>query len=310
MIKNIKNSFKILIKNSALMQPIVFFVLFLLFFNMFMGMKVLVNPNMGIIFIVLSVLIFSAFLSGWLYMIKYAIDNYRVFAKNEADYEEKVRKNNLDTIKKVFETDYAEMVGRYNVDTLKKFFIGVGEYFLPVILFTILCIIISNLLILAGQKALNISDLTFLTKGLAAQTVQDLPKISIKQTLFLLYIDGITFIFHFLTLFWLPEIFYKSKNVLAALFGSMGFLFKNFLTSIGLYLFLVFCFFAFMIITFITSFIPFMPLVMFLILLYLFNYSFILIFMTYKGINDKKEIEEMNNRDVFIKSKEESNNDI
>lgn len=288
MINNIKKSFDILIKNSAVMQPLVLFILFILIFNMFMGISVLVNPTMRIIFIVLSLLLFSAFLSGWLYMIKYAINNYKEFDKNDPDYPIKL--------------------GEYNINTYKKFFTGVGEYFLPIILVVVLSIIISNLLIYGGQKLLAVNNLDFLTKGLAVQSIQDFPQINLRQLAFLLYIDIITLVFHFITLFWMPIIFYKTKNSIFAFFKSIVFLFKNFLASVGLFLFLVFCFFAFMIIAFITSFVPLLPLIMFLIFLYLISYSMILIFMTYKTINDKKEIEEINSKDIFIKSQKEDDN--
>lgn len=288
MINNIKKSFDILFKNSAVMQPLILFILFLLIFNMFMGRNVLINPSLGIIFVILSVLLFSAFLSGWLYMIKYAVDNYKGFDKNDPKYIEKI--------------------GNYNIETCKKFFIGVGEYFIPVIITVILSMVISKLLLYGGQKLLNINDLNFIINGLSAQSIQELPQINLRQMAFLLYIDLVTFMFHFFTLFWMPEIFYKTKNTIFAFFKSIVFLFKNFLTSIGLFFFLFFCFFVFMIISFITSIIPFLPLIMFLIFLYLVSYSTILIFMTYKTINIKREIEEINSKDVFIKSQKEDNN--
>ena len=288
MIKNIKNSFDIIIKNSAVMQPIILFILFFLFFNMFMGMNVLYNPNLGIIFLILSVLLFSAFISGWLYMIKFAIDSYKTFDKNDPEY--------------------AIKIGKYNIDTLKKFFIGVGEYFIPAIIVVVLSVFISNLLIYGGMKLLHINNLDFLIKSMSAQSAQDLPQFSLRQTAFFMYIAVVTL--GFLTLFWLPEIFYKTKNSIFALFKSIGFLFKHFLTAVILYAFLVFIFFAFQIISVFTMFNQILVLIMFILLLYLITYSIILIFMTYKNILAKKEIDDISAKDVFIKSDEEKNNDL
>ena len=290
MIKNIKNSFDLIIKNSAVMQPIILFILFLMFFNMFMGMNVLYNPNMGIIFIILSVLLFSAFISGWLYTIKYAVDNYKKFDKKDPEY--------------------AVKIGKYNIDTLKKFFIGVGEYFIPALFVVIISIVTSNLLIYAGLKLLHINNLDFLIKSFSAQTAQDLPKFNLTQAIFLMYIALITFVFHFITLFWLPEIFYKTKNSIIALFKSVVFLFGHFLTSVILYAFLIFIFFVFQFLSIFAMLNQILVLIMFILFLYLITYSIVLIFMTYKDTMVKNEIKKINEKDIFIKSDEDKGNEF
>lgn len=290
MIDNIKKSFDILVKNTAVMQSLVLFMLFLLIFNMFMGMSVLVNPVMGIIFVVLSVLLFSAFLSGWLYIIKFAVDNYTEFDKNDPEYFEKIR--------------------NYNIETYKKFFIGVGEYFISAIIVIIFSIIISNLLIFLGMKLLYINNLDFLFKSMYIQSVQDIPGFSLRQSAFVLYIALISFLFHFITLFWLPEIFYKTKSSILAFFKSIGFLFKNFLTSVILYAFLILCFFVFQIMSVFAMFNQILVLIMFILFLYLIAYSVVLIFMTYKKNNDKREVENINSKEVFIKTNEGNSNDV
>ena len=288
MIKNIKNSSDIIFKNSALMQPVIIFILFIMFFNMFMGNNVLYNPKMGIIFILLTVLLFSAFLSGWLYMVKWAVDNYKPFDKSDSEY--------------------AVKIGKYNIDTLKKFFIGVGEYFVPIVIVVVLSIIISDVLIYCGLKLFHIGSLDFLIKTLSSQTVKDLPVINNNQLMFLGYIALVTFVFHYLTLFWLPEIFYKTRNSFFAFFKSIGFLFRHFLTSCILYIFLIFCFFAFQIISIFAMFNQILVLIMFILFLYLIAYSFVLIFMTYKNILLKNEIQKINEKDVFVKSNKEDDN--
>ena len=55
--KAIKKSFDIIIKNSAVMQPLILFLLFILLFNSFMGMGILRSPMVALIFSILSILL-------------------------------------------------------------------------------------------------------------------------------------------------------------------------------------------------------------------------------------------------------------
>ena len=152
---------------------------------------------------------------------------------------------------------------------------------------------------------LKIKSMDFLIN--VAQSSQNFPQISLRQIAFLLYIALVTFVFHFITLFWLPEILYKTKNSIAAFFKSIGFLFRHFLTSIILYLFLVFCFFVMQILSILLMFNQILVLIAFILFLYLITYSLVLIFMTYKAKFMKDTVEQMNKKDIFIKSGDEVN---
>ena len=284
--KAVKKSFDIIIKNSAVMQPLILFLFFILLFNSFMSTGVLRNAAIGLIFLVLSILLLSAFLSGWFYTIKYAVDTYQKFDKNDPDYSLKI--------------------GLYNIETFKKFFSGVGEYFFPVLLVIIIAIVFNDIVAFAGQKLLNINNLQFLTQEISTdiQSVQALPKISLNQILFVFYLFLCAFVIRFLTLFWIPALFYKTKNPFTSLFKSIKFLFKNFLVSIGIYLFLFSLYAIFFVFIGISVFSIILQLICFVILLYLITFSIVFIFTIYRQILVQKEVEKVNANDIFIKSSE------
>ena len=284
--KAIKKSFDIIIKNSAVMQPLILFLLFILLFNSFMGMGILRSPLIALIFSILSILLLSAFLSGWFYTIKYAVDTYQKVDKNDPDY--------------------ALKIGLYNIETFKKFFSGGGEYFLPVLLVVIIGIVCTDLITFAGQKLLHVSNLQFLSQQMNTniQSVQELPKITLSQFAFMLYLLVYVFVVRFLTLFWMPALFYKTKNPFVSLFKSIKFLFKNFLVSIGVYLFLFSIYAIFFVFIGISVFSIILQLICFVILIYLITFSIVFIFTIYRQILVQKEIEKVNEKDVFVKSSE------
>ena len=284
--KAIKKSFDIIIKNSAVMQPLILFLLFILLFNSFMGMGILRSPMVALIFSILSILLLSAFLSGWFYVIKYAVDTYQKVDKNDPDY--------------------ALKIGLYNIETFKKFFSGVGEYFLPVLLVLIIGIVFTDLMTFAGQKLLHVSNLQFLSQQMNTniQSVQELPKITLSQFAFMLYLLVYVFVVRFLTLFWMPALFYKTKNPFVSLFKSIKFLFKNFLVSLGVYLFLFSIYAIFFVFIGIAVFSIILQLICFVILIYLITFSIVFIFTIYRQILVQKEIEKVNEKDVFVKSSE------
>lgn len=277
----IKKSFQILMKNSAIMQPIIFFVIFLIVFNSYVGVKALANSAFAFWFVLLALLSMTAFLSGWFYVIKYAVDNYCEFDKNDSEYSTKIAK--------------------YNIESLKKFFVGVGEYFLPILGLILLNIVIFTLFIYLGQKVFGVTYLQVLTMQITPQTVEEVLK-NTSLIKFLLYIDCLTLIFHFLTIFWVPFLYYKTKNPIMSFVLSLKFLFKNLVFSLGLYAFIITTFFAINFISLITSFIPLLSLIVFIVLLYFSAYIFILFFQSYKQKLVDNNVAEMNANDVFVKT--------
>ena len=280
--KVIKKSFRILFENSALMQPVILFTLFVFIFLSFAGFKISANSLYAIISMGMLLFAFTAFLSGWLYMITFGIEKYIEFDKNE--------------------TNYPQYIANYNIETVKKFFTGVGEYFLPVLGVILINIILFAAMIYIGQIIFNTSYITLLQTKITIGT--ELPKISLNQLMLLLYIDLVSILLHFIMLFWLPTLFYKTKNPVISFFISIKYVFKNFLISLGVYFILFSGLILFNILFFISSALPLLPLIVLIIFLYYITFASILIFSTFEYIITKEKIKEINSKDVFIKSSE------
>ena len=281
--KVIKKSFGILVKNSAMMQPLIFYSLIMLFFPMCMGTRVFSSIQISFAFGILMLLLFTAFLSGWFNTIKFAIDNYKEFNKNDEDY--------------------AMQVARYNLDTGKNFFSGVGEYFAPVLVVVLVYFVISFVIFILGFYIYKIDNLTvdiLKDVNLMSAYIQNNPKF----IYFITFVTGAIQFLQFLIMFWLPKIFYETKNPLKALFSSIGFEFKHFWYSIGLYLFIVFTSIFFNILGALFNQFYILSLIFMIISLYYINYVFVLIFNGYKSKVLQIEVQKMNNMDVFIKSSE------
>ena len=280
--KVIKKSFRILFENSALMQPVILFTLFVFIFLSFAGFKISANSLYAIISMGMLLFAFTAFLSGWLYMITFGIEKYIEFDKNE--------------------TNYPQYIANYNIETVKKFFTGVGEYFLPVLGVILINIILFAAMIYIGQIIFNTGYITLLHTKITIGT--ELPKISLNQLMLLLYIDLVSILLHFIMLFWLPTLFYKTKNPIISFFISIKYVFNNFLISLGVYFILFSGLILFNILFFISSALSLLPLIVLIIFLYYITFASILIFSTFEYIVTKEKIKEINSKDVFIKSSE------
>ena len=282
--KVIKKSFDILIKNSAVMQPLILFLLLLLLFTIFLGIRMFFNP-----FFLLSVLMFSAFLSGWMNVIKYAVDNYKPVNKDDPAYPMEI--------------------ASYNIETMKRFFPGVGEYFIPILCCVAICIFIFCGIGFSAQYFFPVNQ-----QGLLDALNDNAAFLSFMQTDFkticlnLLYFFLILLILRFLLMFWLPSMYYKVKNPFIAIFSSIGFLFKNFIYSAGVFILI----FIFSLILSVISLIlaPFriLSLLFFILQIYFIVFVWIFIFCAYKEKLIQEEIKKINSQDVFIKSSEMKEN--
>ena len=281
--KVIKKSFDILIKNSAMMQPLIFYILIMLFFTMYMASRAFSSVQISLAFGILMLLLFTAFLAGWFNTIKYAIDNYKEFNKNDEDY--------------------AMQVARYNLDTGKNFFNGVGEYFAPVLVVVLVYFVVSFLIFIFGFYIFKIDNLTIdILKNSSAMV--DYAQKNPKFIYYLTFVIGAVQFLQFLIMFWLPKIYYETQNPFKAFFSSISFEFKNFWYSIGLYLFIVLTSIIFNILGTLFNQFYILSLIFMIISLYYVNYIFVLIFNGYKSKFLQIEVEKMNSKDVFIKSSE------
>lgn len=167
---------------------------------------------------VLLFLMTAAFLAGWFNMLKIAVE------KSDDDDDEP---NSL----------------------IKSFTPGVGEYFLPctgailisiiisLILLTITTVIgmhtIGNPQISADAFSNALKDTESLKQFLSGLSSEQLVKISMWNMLFL----GTTYINWFLVMFYMPAMFFESKNPFIAFFKSLKRLFsKKFIKNIGIFL--------------------------------------------------------------------------
>ncbi len=192
--------------------------------SMFVAMPLYTKKGIDLGFIFASsilVLCFITFLAGWYYCIKLTIAN-----KN-----------------KDFETPEEKNLAQLGI--LKNFFVGVGEYILPVGIATILYGGISYGLFV-GYKYIAIQAfnnvkipdefIKLIGTGSQEQITQYIQTLSTDQlaTLSGVMFGGIIiyFLFEIFILWYGPTLFYTTKNPIAALFKAIVFTFKNFFTSI------------------------------------------------------------------------------
>ena len=208
----IKSSFSLTNKYIILATPLILFSLISSLYIIFSA-----NGNtLSLLFaLILFFLMFGAFLSGWLFMVKTCIED------NEIDV------NKL----------------------LGEFPAGVGEYFLPACGMVILSLILSFLLMgisyLIGIKLIGNMNETFsaimsltnsadaLKSYLMALPVDTLIKIN-EWNLLILITALVTY---FLLLFYSPAMFFKNKNPFKALWTGFKDLFcRKFLKNLGLFI--------------------------------------------------------------------------
>ena len=279
----IKKSFVITYKNLILAQP---FVLFLLVFSILSGGLYSVQKN-AIAFLVFGlslIFLFVAFLAGWFYMAKKTIA-FELY-ENLDDEEKSLKSFGL----------------------IKQFFPGVGEYFLPMvgifILFMLLSAITAFLVYKTGLKfigAPNFDAEAFKAASVSAVKMQEyLASVPIEKVKnFIYWICLVSFsgmIFQFLTMWFVPAMFYNAKNPFKALFLGLKFLFKNFFASIGIALFLlIFNIFVSMVNS-LLAFNVILSLIGFLLFFYYGTYFIVLIFLYYGQNGESSAKDYINNR--------------
>lgn len=209
-----KNVFKLTNKYIILTTPLILFSLISTFYLAITASGNVINVLFSIL---LSVLMSVAFISGWFYMVKNAVINNR----NDENA------NNL----------------------IVDFPSGVGEYFLPslglminIILLFILCIAFTHIV---GVKFIGVISIPtdVLVKSLSntANLKTFLMSLSTEQLVILnkwvLLLFGAMTCFYFLVMFYLPSLFFKSKNPYKALFLSFKDLFsRHIFKNIGLFM--------------------------------------------------------------------------
>lgn len=238
----IQKAFEITKENIILAQPLVIFMIVLSF--TLAGLAMQAHKGTYMVFVIANILLCTAFFSGWFYMVKQGILLYRRVENGE------------------FKDPQDRAAASFALG--KEFFPGVGEYFLPMTLTMIIYTAAYVLVLFLGYKAgmhflpnpnLDIDKLTSVANSNPAEIQKYVYSLSYNQlkaiNLWMLFIGAIITVFTFLTMFLFPAVYSKnsektekSELFLLAPFSAFNknlvFLFKNFLGSIGIMLFLFF----------------------------------------------------------------------
>ena len=275
-----KEATKITNYNIILTIPLIIFVKILDLYSLYSRYTVDSTPK----FLLASITVlfmFGVFCSGWFYMVRGA----------------------LELSKKVFVLD--EDRAKATLNLFKTIPDGVGKFFLSFVgvylLFFIIQLIATPIVYFLGVNIIG---------GLDSASMQHLQEVTIDSTIatnqgMAAFIDSltpeqivffgkwsllfmsVTSIVMYLLMLWIPEIIYMTPNPLVALWKSLIKLFKDFFTTVRLFLSLWFMGFALLFINTFAAFNPIAYIIMSIALFYFSVYFVILIFLYY----DKKYID-------------------
>ena len=274
----IKKAFDITKKNIILIQPLVLFLIIFTFTTS--ALFQLVHKITYIVFLTTNILLFTAFLSGWFYMIKKAIEfNKRV---ENGEY-----KNDKE------EAEASLALG-------KEFFPGVGDFF-PAITFTMLCYVtVYFLLIFVGYKSgmiflpspdINWNEFNAAANSTPLEMHQYVASLTYDQlkaiNMWIFYIGGIISTFTFLTIFLFPAVFDKKEQYFFVPFSAFNrnlvFICKNFLGSLGILVFLFLLQLLFSFFSLIFSINIVLSIIGLILSFYYATYAVVLIFLYYES---------------------------
>lgn len=264
----IKKSYSIVWRNLILTQPP---ILFLLIMSILLGGFNRLGANIYVLIIFITSLLFLtiSFFAGWFQMTKKTI----AFELDEST-------NNEEKALKSF-------------GLVKHFFPGVGDYFLSItgvgMLFIILTGLFSYISLKFGIKFLGALDIEFLKKSLEITTANDMniyfSSLSEEKLMSILkwfsYLFAVQTLGQLIVMWWIPALYYKTKNPITALFLNFKYLFKHPLKSITILMYLII---LNIIISLISSFFTqnsILSLISFLLFFYYITYYVVLIFLYY-----------------------------
>ncbi len=267
-----KDAIKITNYNIILTIPLIIFVKLLDLYSLYSRY----NVDSTLKFLIASITVlfmFGVFCSGWFLMIKGAIT----------------------LSKKVFVLDNDRAKAALNL--FKVFPEGVGKYFLSFVgvyfIFLLIQTIATPLVYILGVNIIG---------GLDAESMQHLQKLTMDSTLssgdgmasfidalsidqivffgkWSLLFTAITSVIMYLLMLWIPEIIYFTTNPFVALWRSLVKLFKDFFTTVRLFLILWFTGFILLFINTFAVINPFAYILMSIVLFYFSVYFVVLIFL-------------------------------
>ena len=272
-----KKALDITRKNVIIIQPLVLFLIVITFTTS--ALFQLAHKFTYIVFLTTNILLFTAFMAGWLYMIKKTIEHYQKAENGEY-------KNDKE------EAEASLALG-------KEFFPGVGDFF-PAVTFTVVCYVAVYILLLfvcykSGTYFLPPTDINWqefiaASNSTPAEMQKYVASLSFQQikaiNLWMFYMGGIASLFTFLTMYLFPAVFDKKEQYFLVPFSAFNrnivFLCKNFFGSLGLIVFLFFLQLVFSILSVIFSMNIIMSIIGLIISFYFATYAVVLIFLFYE----------------------------
>ena len=288
MFKLFKDTFKSTNEGIILATPLILFLWLITLYISYSKEVVDTLPEM-ILSGITMLFMFSAFCSGWFYMVKKCVE----FSKKDFILDEDKAHESLKLIQALP--------------------IGIGKYFLK---YVGVCVMFLGMAMLMASITYSITipfiqQMDFSLEQMstainsaqeAANFISTMPTdkmlILFKLNMILL---GITSLFSFLLMLWMPEIIYTDRNPLVALFTSIKKLFIKFWKSIGLFVYITMCQFV---ISYLSTFALLHPLaymIMMIIYFYFIVYIVVLIFSYYDR--------EFNNNDEQTENSGDSRSD-
>ena len=267
-----KEAIKITNYNIILAIPLIVFIKVLDLYSLYSKYNIDSTPKFLVASLTVLVM-FGIFCAGWFNMIEGAI--------------------NLS--KKVFVLDKDR--ARATLNLFKLFGEGVGKFFLPFVgvylIFFVIQAIATPIVyflgvnIIGGLDATSMQHLQELTINTELAANQGMPafidKLSIEQIIFFgkwsLLFMSVTSIVMYLLMFWISEIICCTQNPLVALWRSFVKLFKDFFTTVRLYLILWFVGFMLLFINTFAVINPIAYIIMSIVMFYYFVYLVVLIFL-------------------------------
>ena len=258
--------------NIILAVPMIIFIKILDLYSLYSSSTIDSMPKLLVAFVTV-LFMFGVFCAGWFYMIEGAVKlSKKVF---------------------VLDTDRAKAT----MNLFKKFPEGVGKFFLSFvgvyIIFLLIQAIATPLVyilgvnIIGGLDADSMQYLQELTVNTELASNQGMPafidKLTIPQIIFFgkwsLLFMAVTSVIMYLLMLWIPEIICCTPNPLLALWRALIKLFKDFFTTVWLFIILWVIGFVFLFISTFAVFNPLAYIVMSIIGYYFFVYLAILIFL-------------------------------
>lgn len=293
MIKYFSKAFRVTNDNIILATPL---VLFLFILSIYLGVAKNAPATIPtyILLILTTFFMVSAFLAGWFFMVKRAID--------------------LDKIDFIIDEDKA----RASFGLMRELTLGVGEYFLSfafgLILYIGLMVLVIFLAYQAGIHFIGKVDIDVLALKMAFSSQESLKSLVhslTKEQLFRLnlwnlLIIGTTSFFSFITMFWPAHVIIKNKNSFIAFFQSFKFLIRNLLSSIILFVYISIVNFMVSLLNAISAVHPIVYFISMLAYFYFVVYVVVLVFLYYDSENNPKF--EYRIDDSFIAKADNSSN--